>query len=131
MIALDTNVLVRVLTDDDPAQTARARILIERFSLEEPGFVSQTALIETVWVLRSRYRFPRAALVDAMDTLFTIPQLEIDNAVAAHEALAMFRVTNADFADCMIAQSGVAAGCEHTVTFDRAAAKLPGMRLLR
>jgi predicted nucleic-acid-binding protein len=130
MIALDTNVLLRVLIDDDPAQTVRARGLIEKFSPEEPGFVSQTVLIETVWVLHSRYRFTRAALVDAMDSLFTIRQLEIDNATAAHEALALFRSSNAEFADCMVARSGIARGCEYTVTFDKAASKLPGMRLL-
>ena len=68
MIGLDTNVLIRHVTQDDPAQSPRASALIEgRLTEEEPGFVSIVTLAETAWVLDRVYKYPHDQIAAAED----------------------------------------------------------------
>ena len=130
MIGLDTNVLIRYLTEDDPHQTEKAAALIEARSPDDPGFISLAALTEVSWVLQRSYRFDRKAIAAAIAALLYAQEVVIERAEAVREALRFFEESRAGFSDCLIAQLGQLAGCEYTVTFDRAAAKLPGMKLL-
>jgi predicted nucleic-acid-binding protein len=131
MIGLDTNVVVRYLTQDEPAQAALANELIEgMLSAENPGFVSTVTLVEIVWVLESGYECGRAQVVAVMERLLRARSLLIEHADRAWQATRMYAQGKADFADCMIERAGHANGCEHTTTFDRAAAKGAGMKLL-
>ena len=59
MIGLDTNVLVRYIAQDDAAQSPKASTLIESLTVDEPGYVTQVALVEVVWVLSSLYAADR------------------------------------------------------------------------
>ena len=131
MIALDTNVLVRILTEDDAAQVAKIHKAMEELKTQEPAFVSNVVLIELAWVLLTNYRYTRTGLAEAMETLLRSHDVILENAAATWQAIAAFRGSKVSFADCMIAQAALSAGCEYTLTFDIAAAKLPGMRLLR
>ncbi len=130
MIGVDTNVLVRYLTQDDPAASPRATALIERRLTEaEPGFVNLVALVETVWVLRRAYRYSRADVADEIERL-----LQIESLVLAHEndvftALTALKDGLGEFADALLAALNAEAGCEQTVTFDRRALRLPGFEL--
>jgi predicted nucleic-acid-binding protein len=131
LIGLDSNVLVRYLTQDDRAQAARATRLIEReLSEREPGHISLIVLVETCWVLRRLYGASpeelRATVRDLLDTR----QFSIEQRVAVVQALAKLEEKSGDLADALIVQVAAAAGCEKTVTFDKSAAKL-GMTLLR
>ncbi|MEO8741396.1 MAG: type II toxin-antitoxin system VapC family toxin [Casimicrobiaceae bacterium] len=131
MTGLDTNVLVRYLTQDDPRQSALANQLIEdKLSQEAPGFISLIALVELVWVLEGAYDCDRAAVVAVLQRLLRAKPLVIERAEAAWQAVGMFAAGKADFADCMIERCGLVNGCDHTLTFDRLAAKDAGMRLL-
>lgn len=132
MAALDTNVLVRWLTNDDEAQCAAVeRLMQAALHNGEPLLVPITVLLEVEWVLRSRYRFDKASITAAMDALLSVPELEIQNQTAAEVALWLFkREKSADFADCL--HVGLV---EHTatpplLTFDRSAARLDGVELL-
>lgn len=130
MIGVDTNVLVRYLAQDDEAQSAAAAQVIDGFTPEAPGFVSQVALVETVWVLTRSYRMTRSAIADTVEALLRARELVIEGAEAGYLALATYRSTKADFSDALIAHGGRLAGCRETVTFDKGAASAAGMRLI-
>ncbi|MFT4112365.1 PIN domain-containing protein [Silvibacterium sp.] len=130
MIGLDTNVLVRYLLKDDPEQVIRVRSLMHSLSVTNPGFISLITLAETAWVLSRTYSFDRDRIAEAISALLHTQELMLEQREAVRTALHAFEESRADFSDCLIAQLGHHAGCEYTVTFDRHAAKLPGMKLL-
>ncbi len=131
MIGLDTNILVRYLTQDHPVQARLATHLLEEtLTSEEPGFVSLIVLVEVVWVLESCYDTSRAEIAGILERLLRVRQLRIQDAETAWQALRAFRSAPGDFADCLIERIGHAGACSHTVTFDRAATRGAGMRLL-
>ena len=127
MIALDTNVLVRLLLVDDPAQSAKARRLVERAEADgEPIFVSQLVLCETVWVMQSTYAMPRREIDRMLSNLLASSTLTIRDADQALRALEAFRAGKGDFADYVIREHASAAGCKTVATFDRALLKEKG-----
>ena len=131
MIGIDTNVLVRYIAQDDRTQSSRATSLIEKeCSVAAPGFVGLVVLAEVVWVSESLYGAAREDVSDIVRRLLSIKQLAVQDAETAWKALRLFESSKADFADCLIACSAIAAGCEGVVTFDRQAAKI-GMTLLK
>ncbi len=131
MIGLDTNILVRYLTQDDPRQAALANALVEEtLTAENPGFISTVALVELIWVLESGYRCDRAQVVDILERLLRAKPLVVERADVVWQAARVFAAGTADFADCLIERAGHANECDHTLTFDRLAVKGAGMRLL-
>ncbi|WP_153100292.1 PIN domain-containing protein [Paraburkholderia hayleyella] len=132
MIGLDTNVLVRYFAQDDIAQSKKATALMESLSAEQPGYVSQVALVEVVWVLKRCYGVDREQMKGIIDSMIATKELVVESADTVRKALRVF-VTSAksDFADCLIERSGHVAECEYTVTFDATASKVAGMRLLK
>ena len=121
MIAVDTNVLVRLLTADDPAQTSRAAALFEQESI----LIPKTVLLETEWVLRSRYGLTKPEILGVFSSLLDTDDLCFENEAAVEEALYLWKDNTADFADCLIGAQNRRLGCTATVTFDAKAAKLP------
>ena len=130
MIGLDTNVVVRYLTRDDPVQWPLALKLIRSLSPDSPGFLSLIVLVEIVWVLEDSYSFSRERIEEVVDTLLRSRELIIERADLARQSLRTFSTSRADFADCLIGGCARAAGCSHTATFDRKAAASIGMHLL-
>jgi predicted nucleic-acid-binding protein len=131
MIGLDTNVLVRYITQDDAAQAKLANRLIDSFSSEKPGFISVVTVIELVWVLSGCYEFSKPQVIETIDLLLQSQELVLDRAAEILRALRMFRQGTADFADCLVYGIGSASGCAETLTFDIKSAKHSGMTLLR
>lgn len=130
MIGLDTNVLVRYVTQDDPVQSPRANELIESLTSFTPGFVSLVSVVELVWVLQSCYQSARSDVVTVLETLLRTRELTVEHAEIIWQALRRFTASNADFADCLIERCAHAAGCDYTATFDLSAAKSAGMKRL-
>ncbi|MCS4310701.1 putative nucleic-acid-binding protein [Pseudomonas sp. SJZ103] len=130
MIGLDTNVLVRYVTQDDPVQSPKASELIESLTTLSPGFVSLVSVVELVWVLQSCYQSAKNDIVVVLETLLRTRELTIEHAEVIWQALRRFTANNADFADCLIERCAHAAGCEYTATFDLSAAKAAGMKRL-
>ncbi len=131
MIGVDTNVLVRYLAQDDRVQAAQATRFFETIlSPDEPGYVPTIVLAELVWVLEGNYAFTRDQVATLVDALLRTRQLRFQDTDSASQALGDFKAGKADYVDCLVQRLGAAAGCGHTVTFDRVAARLPGMRLL-
>lgn len=131
MIGLDTNIVVRYLTHDDPDQTAAAVRVIDSLSSDSSGFLSLIVIAELVWVLEVSYRFKKSEIEQVLETLLRSKELVIERAEIVAQALRKFSAGHADFADCLIARCGHAAQCQYTLTFDQNAASAAGMKLLR
>jgi predicted nucleic-acid-binding protein len=117
--AIDTNVVVRFLTGDDPAQAARARRLIEGGDL----FVATTVLLETEWVLRSGYGFATERIVQVLRDFAGLPGVTLEDPLLAARALD-WTEQGLDFADAL--HLGRAEGCSAFMSFDRGLAKAAG-----
>lgn len=130
MIGLDTNVLVRYITQDDPLQAAAATRVIEALTVEEPGYLTGGVLVETYWVLRTTYGFSREDVVSALGAVVAADEFVVENETIVRNALILAGSTGADFADAVIVASCRHAGCADVVTFDKNAAKSLGVRLL-
>jgi predicted nucleic-acid-binding protein len=130
MIGLDTNILVRYLTLDDPAQFRQAAQILERHLTEDdPGFVSLVTIAEMVWVLRSSYDFTNEQVAAAVRRMLRVPALQIQNAREVFFAAEALRKGEASFDDALIGALGAWAGCTTTFTFDRKAARLKDFKL--
>jgi predicted nucleic-acid-binding protein len=127
VLGIDTNVLVRLLVADDASQTRRARSLVDRAA--EAGdsvLVSLPVIIETEWVLRSRYAFDKQATIKIIVGLLAARELVFEDEPALEEALHRWKGGTFGFVDCLIAAHNRRLGCAATATFDVAAARLPG-----
>jgi predicted nucleic-acid-binding protein len=120
MIALDTNVLVRFLVEDDKAQSAKAaKLVAHAVSEDEPLFVSDFVVCETVWVLLAAYRVPRAEVGELLGRLLMAAHLRFNDVDRLSRALEAFAVGKGDFADYVIREHARAAGCDQVATLDR------------
>lgn len=131
MIGLDTNVVVRYLTQDDPKQSPIATRLMEKtLSTDNPGYISLVVLAEVVWVLVSLYSVERAGVAEVVSGLLMTEQLRVESAELVWRAKRRYETSKADLSDALIAECAVAAGCKRAVTFDRSAAATSGFELL-
>ena len=129
MIGIDTTVLVRFLTHDDPLQTPAAIKLMTSLSATSPGFVSLVVIAELSWVLQSLYRLEKSEIELVVENLLRNDVLVVERSEIVWQALRKFKASAAGLSDCLIERSGAAAECFYTVTFDQKAAAA-GMRLL-
>ncbi len=127
MLGIDTNVLVRFLVRDDEAQFEKTRKLIKReIAAGRRVFVNQLVLMESEWVLRSRYAVPKNQIIEAISGLLDATDIQFEDEPSIEEALFMWKDATADFADCLIGAKNRRLGCRATVSFDVKASKLPG-----
>ncbi len=121
MIALDTNVLVRFLVEDDPEQLRRARARIQQ-AIDDGVrcYVSDIVLCELVWVLQRSYRVSRADILDRLRRLVRSRHLLFSAVERVTAALDAFETGKGDFADYLIREDSRSVGCEVVVTFDTA-----------
>lgn len=130
MIGLDTNVLVRYITQDDPLQAERAARLIEgRCTAAAPGWVAQIVLCELVWVLRRAYGYSKRDVVAVLDQMLMTAELRIENEKLARQALEAYGDGPADFSDYLLVLANQAAGCRGTYSFDADLARHPAVAL--
>jgi predicted nucleic-acid-binding protein len=132
MRGLDTNILVRFCTNDDPAQVSLVKALFEEAEgRNEAFFVSSVALCELVWSLRRKpYRLSRTEVATVLEKILDTGIFEIQDRNLVRHALSHYRQGRADFADYLLGAHGRRAGCEVTLTFDRQLSKSPGFSLL-
>lgn len=130
MIALDTNVLVRYLVDDDAEQALAARTLLEGLAAERTAFICREVMIELVWVLERAYRLPRERIAAVLEGLIATEGLEVEAANDVARAASRYRRSEAGFADLMIASAAERSGASPLYTFDQQLARLEGTALL-
>ena len=127
MLGIDTNVLVRFLVRDDQTQFEKVRKLLKReVSNGRRVFINQLVLLETEWVLRSRYGLAKTQMLETISGLLDAPDVQLEYEPSIEEAVFVWRDANADFADCLIGARNRRLGCKATATFDTKALKLPG-----
>lgn len=117
-VALDTNVLVRFLVQDDAAQGRAAAAVMQALSADAPGFVCREVLLELVWVLERAYRLPRAEIAAALTGLLEAREIEVETPERAGRALDRYGRGGPGFADQMILLAAEAEG-RRLVSFDR------------
>ncbi len=121
MTGLDTNVLVRYLTQDDPPQAKIAGAIIEEAAAEsERLLVQPVVLCELVWVLETVYEYTKREVVPLLDRILRTAQFEIPEKETVWRAWADYRSGKGDFSDYLIGRANERLGAGHTVTFDRA-----------
>ena len=126
MLAVDTNVLVRLLTRDDAAQVSAAESFISK-----GAWISHLVLAETLWVLDSVYELSRTQIATAVDMLMNHRELSLQDADVVAAALGHYRHRPAvDFSDCLVLEIARKAGHLPVATFDRNFAKLDDVRRL-
>ena len=128
VIAVDTNVLLRVLLDDAGAQSqsAAARGLVQR---ADAVHISVVVFVETLWTLQRSYGYPKALVAKAADGILTHPKYRVESAGQLRRALERYSTGNIDFADAVALEHALE--CEAPLhTFDKKLAKLKGAQLL-
>jgi len=129
VIALDTNVLLRLFVADDATQAATARrVASEVAGRGETMFINTVVLAELAWVLRSRHGRSRNDVTQVVGSLLDDDLFTVEDRVDVAAALSDSESLGGDFADCLIARRNLAAGCETTLTFDKLAQRHPGFR---
>ena len=129
MTGLDTNVLVRYLTQDDPDQSKKASAIIEDAATKgEKLLIHPVVLCELVWVLETAYRCGRDDVATTLDRILRTVQFEFPDKETIWSAWADYRSGKADFADYLIGRANGRFGAAHTVTFDQ---ELKGHRQFR
>ena len=128
MLGIDTNILARFLVRDDLAQFEKARKLIHReVTAGRRVFVNQLVLMETEWVLRSRYLVPKNQIIEAISSLLNATDVQFEDEPVIEEALFIWKDAPANFADCLIGAKNRRIGCRATATFDAKTSKLSGL----
>jgi predicted nucleic-acid-binding protein len=131
MIGLDTKVILRYLLQDDPKQTRQANLIVDRqLSERNPGFISLVTVLEIVWVLRSLLKQNPSQIASHLENLLAADSLEVQNEQQVFDAVFALKRGTGDFEDALIGALNAWAGCSHTLTFDRKAARLPHFRAI-
>ena len=123
MIGLDTNILLRAMTQDDPVQSPIARRIMQDLSARSPGHVSVVALAELAWTLNRRYRYSDEQILAAIETLLVSTFIVVGDRDAVARAVMRSADDGLGFPDALLAELNVDAGCAVTVTFDKQAVR--------
>jgi predicted nucleic-acid-binding protein len=131
VIAVDTNILVRLIVADDASQADKARrVFDDAAGRGARVWVADTVLVELAWTLGRAYARDRADIVKALRALASHATVALESPAAVRAATDAFEQGPADFADCLLSAKAAAAGCDGLATFDRGMKGLPGVRLL-
>ena len=130
MIAVDTNVLVRFLVNDDHQQAQAAKMLLDSLSDRRPGFVCREVAVELAWVLKRSYGFSGNQIADIFEELVGSEHLVMENATDVVYAARQLRMDSVDFSDLMVAAAAARFEALPVFTFDKRAARNKGFELL-
>lgn len=126
-IGIDTNVLIRYITQDDDGQSKIASDFLESLTTQNQGFINHVVMVEVVWVLSRAYKKSRAQIAMILDEILSIPVFEFENRQVLLQALHLYKTTKADYSDLVIYQINKTFSCNKTVTFDKIAYEKAGM----
>ena len=131
MISLDTNILVRLLTNDEPRQAQKARAALDLAAQRKHRvWISVVVVCELVWVLQRLYGYDRAQIIVGLNALLKFPGLEMEQPAVVRQAVDELERKSANFADILLGYLSAEQGADHVLTFDKKAAKLATHRLL-
>lgn len=131
MIGLDTNILVRYLTQDDPDQSRKASLEMEKgLSVGHMFFITDIVMCEMVWVLETAYEYDRREIIPVLENILRTKQFQFENKDLLWKSLTDYQNKKGDFADHLIGHVGQKAGCQATITFDAALKNNPLFRVV-
>ena len=131
MIGLDTNVVLRLLLSDDPAQKMRAAKFIQQaIRLDTKIIITLAVVLEMEWVLRSSAKMNKAEVLNILNLLLESYDIEIDNEKVLEQALHIYENAASDFAECLFLAQYQRMGCSTMMTFDAKAARMTGVDLV-
>lgn len=131
MIALDTNVWIRYIVQDDEQQALLATYLIEtQCTIENPAFINEITLCEIIWVLKRAYRYEKSVISTILQQLLNTDEIYISSYNEAQKAYHDYVIGNADFSDYFIARLNEKIGCSYTFSFDKKACQHESFKLL-
>ncbi|TRL37276.1 PIN domain-containing protein [Rhizobium straminoryzae] len=131
MIGLDTNILLRLILQDDEVQSRQALVLVDSLSPEQPGFVNSAVLLEFIWTARRHVKITREELKTILSGFLDSGNLVLEDENIIEMTLDEMDRGGEEFADIFIALRNRELGCRTTVTFDKKAARaIPHMELL-
>jgi predicted nucleic-acid-binding protein len=120
MKALDTNILIRFLVNDDKAQGRKVKKLFEETEEVAGRFLITTPVVlEILWVLSAVYDFTRAEILQALELLTQLPILEFEDYSSMQQLIRLGYATRADLPDLLIGLVGKSRGCDTTLTFEK------------
>jgi len=131
MIGLDSNVLLRAITGDDPIQSPLAQRFLAALSNDRPGVINPVVLVEIAWTLRARHKYPKGEIAKHIEEFMRSSAYHIVDRDAVSEALLVSALHPIEFADALIGEINHLAGCATTMTFDEAASQVPGFTRLQ
>ena len=131
MIGIDTNILLRLWLNDDPAQNKRIdALLAEHGGSPESLLVTDVVLVEAIWTLRSAYAQDRAAQLMAVRSILEETAFAFEDRDSVASAAVLFEQGTCGFSDCLVVARHAQRGCEFTATLDRGMRKLPAVRVI-
>ena len=131
MKALDTNILVRFLVQDDENQAKKViQLLTKAEQNNEPLFVPLVVILELIWVLQSAYNVSRQDIVLAINNLLQMQVFEFENQSTLRDFIISAEKYPYDLSDILISQSAFYAPCKTTLTFDKRASRFELFTLL-
>jgi predicted nucleic-acid-binding protein len=131
MIGIDTNILLRLWLNDDPAQNDRIdSLLAEHGGTPASLLVTDVVLAEAIWTLRSAFTQDKAAQLIAVRSLLNEIAFAFEDREAVERAVALFEQSNCGFSDCLVVAKHAQHRCNFTATFDKGMRKLPSVNVL-
>lgn len=128
MYAIDTNVLIRYIVEDNPEQTQKATEVIEQLTPEKQGFISCVVLCELNWVLKTAYKVSKSERVATLQKILSVPVFEVEQLNCCLKALRSYEQGKADFSDYLIQQISETYGYKILLTFDQKASRETGFQ---
>lgn len=134
MIGIDTNILVRFITQDDFKQVSKVAELFELDAgVEKSIFINNMVICELVWVLSTSngaYNYSKPQIIVALEKILKIEEFAFENKEILWSALESFQNHNLDFSDALISATNSYHGCISTYTFDKSASVCSEFTLL-
>jgi len=129
-MTLDTNVVIRILFDDQPTQHALARELLHSMTVENPAHISREVVQECVWVMETVKKMTRRQIASVLWSLLGISKLRLEGPKSLAKCIDRYEHGNQDFSDLIIQAYAERQSAYPVVTFDRKFSQLPGVKLL-
>ena len=132
MIGIDTNILIRYLTQDDKEQATLAeKIINKHISKSQSIFINNIVMCELVWVLARGYKYKKEQIVSVVQQILSTVEFSFEKQNILWETLEEYEQKNLDFSDALIARLNQTYSCETTFTFDESASKCSEFELLK
>ena len=132
MIGIDTNILIRYLTQDDKEQSSLAETIIDKYATKPQSiFINNIVMCELIWVLARGYKYKKEQIVSVVRQILSTLEFSFEKQNILWEALEEYEQKNLDFSDALIARLNQTYSCEKTFTFDGFASQSPEFELLK